>query len=239
MNQKSGFTLIEASVAIGVVGVLAGIMIPLIMKNVHDSRMARARNDVQVIAAAIASQLKDTACRPATAVPGLGNASGSGHAMWSSPGAAPAVVNGPADALEGVGGGALAVAGGVQARGEAPAQPNSFGNLFAAPAPLGNALFGLPTTASPANAGLGYRGPYLGNDMANRCDPWGHAYLVLGYNARGQGANGPIWVVCAGPSRAIEAANVVPGVAGAAPHCHRATWLHSGVSAENIAVRVN
>jgi len=65
-NRNQGFTLIEAAVAIAVVAILSGIIVPLVVKNLQDSQIARAKNDVQVIAAAIASQIKDTGSRPLT-----------------------------------------------------------------------------------------------------------------------------------------------------------------------------
>lgn len=63
-HRSNGFTLIEAAVAIAVIAILSGIIVPLVVKNIRDSQQARAKNDVQVIAAALASQLKDTGNRP-------------------------------------------------------------------------------------------------------------------------------------------------------------------------------
>jgi len=57
--RQSGFTLIEMVVVLAVVAILAAIMTPTIMKNIDDSKMARANNEVQVIAAALASCYKD------------------------------------------------------------------------------------------------------------------------------------------------------------------------------------
>ena len=68
--RQQGFTLIEAAVAIAVVAILSGIIVPLVVKNLQDSQVARAKNDVQVIAGAVASQIKDTGGRPAHAGPG-------------------------------------------------------------------------------------------------------------------------------------------------------------------------
>lgn len=67
-HRNNGFTLIEAAVAIAVIAILSGIIVPLVVKNIRDSQLARAKNDVQVIAAAIASQLKDTGNRPTLGV---------------------------------------------------------------------------------------------------------------------------------------------------------------------------
>ena len=59
MNKK-GFTLIEMVVVLSVVAILAAILTPTIMKNINDSKVARANNEVQVIGAAMASFFKDT-----------------------------------------------------------------------------------------------------------------------------------------------------------------------------------
>jgi prepilin-type N-terminal cleavage/methylation domain-containing protein len=59
-NNKKGFTLIEMVVVLSVVAILAAILTPTIMKNINDSKIARANNEVQVIAAAMASFFKDT-----------------------------------------------------------------------------------------------------------------------------------------------------------------------------------
>jgi len=58
MNKK-GFTLIEMVVVLAVVAILAAILTPTISKSINDSKNARATNETQVIAAAIASFYKD------------------------------------------------------------------------------------------------------------------------------------------------------------------------------------
>jgi len=58
--EDQGFTLIEIIVVIAVIAILAAIMTPSIIKNIDDSKIARAKNDVQVIGAAIADFYKDT-----------------------------------------------------------------------------------------------------------------------------------------------------------------------------------
>lgn len=227
MKQAKGFTLVEAAVAIGVVAVLSGIIIPLVLKSMRDAKIARARNDIMVIAGAIAHQLKDTGTRPRALVPGGGNApDGRLNAFWFSGGPAPAVVGGGAVAFP-------AAAG------------NTLNNLLATPitAALGNALFGFPARA--AGDEFGYKGPYLGSDAANRTDPWGTAYVILGYNEDGQASGGPIWVVSAGEGRTIQQVNLTRA-AGAArpgggnyPDTYPILWNYNGMSETNIAVRVN
>lgn len=217
-RRQQGFTLIEAAVAIAVVAILSGIVVPLVIKNIQDSRIARAKNDVQVIAAAIASQMKDIGSRPSVA----GHASavvdgaatpptGAGGAIWGSAGTAPTLDSG--SLTIGVG--------------------NSFLNLFCPP--LGTTsvdqLYG--TTASTEFC---YKGPYLANDVAAKTDPWGSRYLILGYNANGQTGNGPIWVVSAGPDRGTLSINTT---AVGTPAIQPVSWTTTTTGADDIVMRVN
>ncbi len=219
---SKGFTLIEAAVAIAVVAILSGIIIPLVVKNMRDSQIARAKNDVQVIAAAIAAEIKDTGRSPSLAGgPNMANGGGAAatgllQAEWHS---------GPA--------GVAMVAGFAATPG------NSFVNLFTAGAQVAvdfgaaNTLFG-----TTANSEFSYRGPYVGTDVAVKTDPWGSPYYILGYNATSQGVNGPIWVVCAGPDKGVLAANRTAGATGY-PTTWNQTTATGGLSQDDIVVRVN
>jgi type II secretory pathway pseudopilin PulG len=223
MQKSKGFTLVEAAIAIGVVAILSGIIIPLVLKNIRDAQMARARNDIQIIAAALATQLKDIGHGP-MAGNGPGGCSGLGQRVWHSGGNAPMVV-------------------GAQAEIDTAAnlyfnEPNTFANLFGAPSIQGNAetqaanrLFGFDPNAQVEHA---YRGPYLGPTEAAKSDPWGTAYLILGYNKNSQEKDGPIWIVSAGPSRSIEAVNLITNESR-----FPGTWDHRGLSANNLAVRIH
>lgn len=220
--SQRGFTLIEAAVAIAVVAILSGIIVPLVVKNLRDSQISRAKNDVQVIAAAIAAQIKDTGRRPNLAGgPNLANgggaaATGAGQALWRS---------GPA--------------GAVNVAGIAPAAGNSFVNLFTAASQVAadylaaNNMFG-----SVVNGEFSYRGPYIGTDVAVKTDPWGSPYYILGYNATSQGYDGAIWVVCAGPDKGVLAANRTAGATGY-PKTWDQTVATGGISQDDIVVRVN
>ena len=209
---KRGFTLIEAAVAIAVVAILSGIIVPLVVKNLRDSQRARALNDVQVIAAAVASQLKDTGRRPQFAA-GPAGATGAAQAIWGS--------------------------GGTAIAGIAPAAANTFLNLFCTvPAVAGGdaaqvLFYNAPTPVSPSTE-FSYRGPYLANDVAAKSDPWGNRYIILGYNAGSQGVNGPIWILSAGPDGTVLAANRT-----VAANAYPATWATTTTSADDIVVRVN
>jgi len=213
MNRSKGFTLVEAAVAIGVVAILSGILIPLVLKNLNDGRRARAQNDLQVIVAALASQMKDTGSRPQAAA---GDAHGEGDQTWQSVGHLPVDAAGAAI-------GALTAG-------------NTFNLLFANTRGNGNTLFGLAAVRD-----YQYRGPYLGEDMLQKTDPWGNAYVILGYNLNGQRLGGPIWVVCAGELGKVAAENLTRAGAGQ-PDAgqYRQTWNYEAEGSKyNIAVRVN
>jgi prepilin-type N-terminal cleavage/methylation domain-containing protein len=90
-----------------------------------------------------------------------------------------------------------------------------------------------------AGAELQYRGPYMTLAMANSSDPWGHSYVILGYNRFGMDGHRPIWVVCAGEAGTIAGENLrggpgVPGLLGAPP----AAWSYAGASATNIVIEI-
>jgi prepilin-type N-terminal cleavage/methylation domain-containing protein len=217
MNKQKGFTLVEAAAAIAVVAILSGIIIPLVLKNIRDSQLARAKNDLQVIAAAIASQLKDTGGQPDanSGLAGADAADATADAIWYS------TVNAPAGP---------AAAAGVLAFQANPVPAQSFKSLLSRPSnnDESNLMFGF-AAGHPAGAEFGYKGPYLSADMAGKSDPWGRAYVILGYNGNGRANNGPIWVVSAGPGGTIAGANMTL-VGNVLP----ATW-----TGDNLAIRVN
>ena len=64
--KNRGFTLIEVVVVLAVVAILAAILVPTIEKNIRDAKITRATNEVQVIAAAMASFYKDVGEWPVT-----------------------------------------------------------------------------------------------------------------------------------------------------------------------------
>lgn len=218
MKQQKGFTLVEAAVAIGIVAILSGIIIPLVIKNLNDAKLARARNDINVIVAAIVAQQKDMGNRP-MAPGGPNGCSGALDNRWVSAGAPP----------QNEAGGAIV-----------PGNPNNlFVNLFSQPATTAAAgtLFGRPAAATAEHA---YKGPYLANDVTTKSDPWGHTYIILGYNSDGQQSGGPVWVVSAGPSGSILNANLTADAGiGGLPPTPKTVWDHSGLSAQNIAIRAN
>ncbi|MEW6110168.1 MAG: type II secretion system protein GspG, partial [Nitrospirota bacterium] len=57
---KRGFTLIEVIVVAGIIAILAGILVPIIFKEIDESRITRAAADVRSISTAMLVFRKDT-----------------------------------------------------------------------------------------------------------------------------------------------------------------------------------
>ena len=58
-QAERGFTLIEVVVVVAVIAILAAILTPFITKYIDDSKVAKARNETQVIGAAVVNAYKD------------------------------------------------------------------------------------------------------------------------------------------------------------------------------------
>ncbi|HEY3488683.1 MAG TPA: type II secretion system protein GspG [Candidatus Deferrimicrobiaceae bacterium] len=59
-GNNSGFTLVEVVVVVAVIAILAAVLTPYITKYIDDSKIAKAKNEVQVISASLANLYKDT-----------------------------------------------------------------------------------------------------------------------------------------------------------------------------------
>jgi general secretion pathway protein G len=64
ISKESGFTLVEVIVVAGIIAILAGILVPLILKEIDESRIAKANGDIRSIFAATLVFKKDTAQWP-------------------------------------------------------------------------------------------------------------------------------------------------------------------------------
>ncbi len=64
LRNNKGFTLIEVLVVAGIIGVLAGILVPLIFDRIEDAKLSRAEADLKSIASAILLFHKDTGTWP-------------------------------------------------------------------------------------------------------------------------------------------------------------------------------
>lgn len=63
-THRNGFTLIEIVIVLAVVGILAGILVPLVGKYVGQAKKRRAEQDTQALGEAILAFNKDTARFP-------------------------------------------------------------------------------------------------------------------------------------------------------------------------------
>jgi general secretion pathway protein G len=64
LKRNAGFTLIEVIVVAGIIAILAGILVPMILKEIDESRITRASADVKSISTAMIVFRKDTAAWP-------------------------------------------------------------------------------------------------------------------------------------------------------------------------------
>lgn len=65
LKKNSGFTLVEVIVVAGIIAILAGILVPLILKEIDESRITRATADVRSLYTSLVVFKKDTGQWPA------------------------------------------------------------------------------------------------------------------------------------------------------------------------------
>ncbi|MFQ5588187.1 MAG: prepilin-type N-terminal cleavage/methylation domain-containing protein [Nitrospiria bacterium] len=190
MRSRKGFTMVEVVVVIGVVALLAGVMVPLISKNLEDAKVARAKNEAVVLAAAIGNLYKDTGFWPSTNR------------------------NGPSGGVDRLASNVNKVPRG-QARGAGSAARNwgRFGSVKALDDflyynnPDDNRGSGAQNERNqdyPTSGEFKWGGPYI--EKPNVVDPWGNAYMVNArYFSGNPRYNGPkkhrVYVLSAGPNK--------------------------------------
>jgi general secretion pathway protein G len=64
LQRNKGFTLIEVIVVAGIIAILASILIPMVLKEIDESRITKAQADVRSILTSIVVFKKDTAQWP-------------------------------------------------------------------------------------------------------------------------------------------------------------------------------
>jgi general secretion pathway protein G len=64
ISNRKGFTLIEVIVVVGIIAILASILVPMVLKEIDASRVAKAQADVRSISTAMVVMKKDTSQWP-------------------------------------------------------------------------------------------------------------------------------------------------------------------------------
>lgn len=64
LRGEKGFTLVEVLVVAGIIAILAGMLVPLILKEIDESKISRAYGDIRSISTAILAFKKDTGMWP-------------------------------------------------------------------------------------------------------------------------------------------------------------------------------
>jgi len=67
LRNRKGFTLIEVIVVAGIIAILAGILVPLIFKEIDEARITRAAADIRSISTGILILRKDAGQWPVSA----------------------------------------------------------------------------------------------------------------------------------------------------------------------------
>jgi prepilin-type N-terminal cleavage/methylation domain-containing protein len=181
MKNNKGFTLLEVVVVLAVVAILAAILVPTIAKNIDDSKLAKAVNETQVIAAALATFYKDVG-------------------RWPTSNGAAAALPDVADLLYGgVGNDPSATTGGNAWDKDTATAAEIFEDHLIANDPGGGGANDYPVWTNATK--IGWKGPYIGQISA---DPWGVYYMCnIAYAYDSPNASGS-WVISSGPNRDAE-----------------------------------
>jgi prepilin-type N-terminal cleavage/methylation domain-containing protein len=183
--REAGFTLIELTVVLAVIVTLALVLTPAITNFINDARVARTRNDVQTVAAAIIQVYKDTGHFP----------------QWTT-----ANAGGPGTTANKVD--LLVSPGNVPAVATANLWTTGTTDTFARQLMTNGPAYALKTAGSQ----FGWNGPYLSSEMG--ADAWNNRYMVnigsidttQGVTGQGGVTKSAEWVISAGPDGAIETA---------------------------------
>jgi len=199
IRGSKGFTLIEVIVVIAVIAILAAILAPQIAKHIKDAKVAKARADVNTIAAAIGDFYKDTGQWP-TANDSLGTTgtskTNSGiYVLASNQGALAA--------------GHSAATNQWNTWASSGTRGDTFRNQMVLNRIQGHQSWNYPVkTGAPAGLSLtdvlGWHGPYIKTVPS---DPWGHKYYCnvrALYYGQGTYIYDQCWIISSGPNGTIE-----------------------------------
>ena len=184
-HGSGGFTLIELTVVLAVLVTLALVLTPSITNFINDSRVARTRNDAQILAAGVVQFYKDNGFFPQWIA-----ASGGG------PGTAADMV----DILVGPGNTPLPT--GAPDLWTTSADIDQIDDQLGANTPA--------YTPKTPTAAYGWNGPYLSTRV--NADAWNNRYMInvrhidttQGTLTAGGTPKQAVWIISAGPNGIIE-----------------------------------
>lgn len=206
LRQEQGLTLIETTVILAVVTILSGMLAPSILQFIEDSKVTRARNDVQTIATSLGRFFQDTGHFPVTTDSVQGGLGSEFVDVLVSHGQPPRIGQAAASTQTARAGVGVAYAASTAAASDIDRWASRVTDLLDNHLVKNRAGFSL---RGPLN-NRGWNGPYVSSELSG--DPWGNQYLVnVAYldsevgvaDARGVSKNA-VFVLCAGANQILE-----------------------------------
>lgn len=186
-GASCGFTLLEITIILAVIAILGLILAPSIVSFLNQSRLARAQNDVEILADAVVDFFRDNGFFPQYA-----DAERSRRIdLLVSAGAVPDVQSG--------------------AEGWAEVAPDRLDRITNQLINNRPSFSGRGYPLKTAASGSGWNGPYMSADL--QADPWGNRYMVNveflsvmpdAVEADGVQQKRAVWALSAGPDGTVD-----------------------------------